>query len=154
MSRIGLIVFSPGRSTFFWVFAQAESFLIVPILSGLSQSIWQAKVAQDVHGRVCSARRLIAWLANPLSPLIAGLLGDYIREPQMRNPGSPLVAAFGNLFGSEPGAGMALLIFLCGIGGIQVGLAGWLISSISHVESSLPDHDRRICTEASLQVQG
>src|SRR5574341_1699593 len=69
-----------------WVGAMALSTILVPLINGSNQAIWQSKVAPDVQGRVFSARTLIAWMTNPISPLIAGTLGDYVLEPAMRAP--------------------------------------------------------------------
>ena len=78
--------------------------------------------APDVQGRVFSARTLIAWLTNPISPLIAGTLSDYVLEPAMREPRGACLR-FGWLITPGPGAGAGLLIFFSCFGGI---LAGWL----------------------------
>lgn len=64
-----------------------------------NQAIWQAKVAPDVQGRVFSARRLIAWFTNPISPVIAGVLADYVFEPAMRGD-TAMAARFGPLVGT------------------------------------------------------
>ncbi|MGZ9220591.1 MAG: hypothetical protein ACXW4M_08850 [Anaerolineales bacterium] len=69
-----------------WVGALALSTILVPLINGSNQAIWQSKVAPDVQGRVFSARTLIAWRTNPISPLIAGTLADYVLEPAMRTP--------------------------------------------------------------------
>ncbi len=94
-----------------------------------------------MQGRVFSARRLIAWLTNPVSPLIAGTMADYVLEPAMQGQ-TTLANTFGGLFGTGPGAGMGLLISLCGIGGALVGLAGYLIPAIRNAEDLLPDYEQ------------
>ena len=124
----------------FWVATNALSALFVPLINGSNQAIWQSKVAPDVQGRVFSARTLIAWMTNPISPLIAGTLADYILEPAMRVP-SGLSSLFGWLVPPGPGAGMGLLIFFSCLGGILAGLAGYFIHPIRHAEDILPDHD-------------
>ena len=58
--------------------------LFSPLINTSNQAIWQSKVAPDVQGRVFSARRLIAWFTNPISPIIAGTLADFVLEPAMR----------------------------------------------------------------------
>jgi MFS transporter, DHA3 family, macrolide efflux protein len=131
-----------------WVAMTALSSLFGPLVNGSNQAIWQAKVAPDVQGRVFSARRLIAWFTNPISPLIAGILGDYVLEPAMRVPSS-LSSFFGWLIPPGPGAGMGLLIFLSSLGGILAGLAGYFIHSIRHAEDILPDHDQLVPAEAT-----
>ncbi len=69
-----------------WVAMSALASLPGPLIDGSNQAIWQSKVPPDLQGRVFSARLLIAWITNPISPLIAGLMGDYVLEPAMRVP--------------------------------------------------------------------
>jgi MFS transporter, DHA3 family, macrolide efflux protein len=129
-----------------WVGAMALSAILGPLINGSNQAIWQSKVAPDVQGRVFSARTLIAWMTNPISPLIAGTLADYVLEPAMRTPGG-LSSLFGWLVPPGPGAGMGLLIFFSCLGGILAGLTGYLIHPIRHAEDILPDHDIVISAE-------
>ncbi len=135
------ILLSLGRGLPIWAPMMLIGGLVIPLVNGSNQAIWQAKVAPDLQGRVFSARRLIAWLTNPISPIIGGLLSDFVLEPAMRLPTSGLAQMFGPLFGTGPGAGMSLLIFFCGFGGFAVGLAGYFIKAIRDAESILPDHD-------------
>ena len=83
---------------------------------------------------------LIAWLTNPIAPVIAGTLADLVFEPAMRSNGI-LPRLFGGLVGSGPGAGMGLLMVLCGVGGALVGLGGYFVPAIRNAESLLPDYD-------------
>jgi MFS family permease len=129
-----------GTSLPIWVIAIALSTMLSPLINGSNQAIWQSKVAPDVQGRVFSARMLIAWMTNPISPLIAGTLADYVLEPAMRAP-SGLSSAFGWLISPGPGAGMGLLIFFSSLGGVLAGLAGYLAQPIRRAEEILPDHD-------------
>ncbi len=124
----------------FWLATNALSALFIPLINGSNQSIWQAKVPPDVQGRVFSARTLIAWMTNPISPLIAGLLADYILEPGMSASGS-LSSIFGWLVLPGPGAGMSLLVFFSALGGILAGSAGYFIRPIRNAEDILTDHD-------------
>jgi DHA3 family macrolide efflux protein-like MFS transporter len=137
-----------GTSLPLWIVAIALSSVISPIINGSNQAIWQSKVAPDVQGRVFSARMLIAWMTNPISPLIAGTLADYVFEPAMRAP-SGLSSALDWLITPGPGAGMGLLIFLSSFGGILAGLTGYLIHYIRHAEDILPDHDQLVPAEAA-----
>src|SRR5215208_1949011 len=76
-----------------WIALSALSTVLVPMVNGSNQAIWQSKVAPDLQGRVFSARRLIAWITNPISPIIAGTLADFVLEPAAR-AGTGLPAAF------------------------------------------------------------
>jgi hypothetical protein len=78
---------------------------------------------------------MIAWLTNPISPLIGGLLGDFVLEPTFSSTGA------GALVPAGPGAGMAVLIIVCGLLASLTGLVGYFIPPIFHAEAILPDHD-------------
>jgi hypothetical protein len=124
-----------------WIAGSAIAAIVIPLVNGSNQAIWQSKVAPDVQGRVFSARRLIAWFTNPISPIIAGTLADYVLEPQMRTT-SIMSQTFGGLVGTGPGAGMGLIIFFAGLISVTVGVAGYFIPAIHNAESILPDHDQ------------
>lgn len=143
MSIVGLVGGLP-----IWITGIIVTSLVGPLVNASNQAIWQAKVAPDVQGRVFSARRLIAWFTNPISPIIAGTLADFVLEPQMRVTSS-LSQTFGWLVGIGPGAGMGLIIFFCGFGGILAGLAGYFIPAIHNAETILLDHDELPKTEAA-----
>jgi len=140
---MGLSVWIP-----FWIAMNALSAFFGPLINGSNQAIWQSKVAPDVQGRVFSARRLIAWFTNPISPLIAGILGDFVLEPAMHAPGG-LSSALGWLIPLGPGAGMGLLIFFSSLGGILAGLAGYFSHPIRDAEDILSDHDQIVLAEAA-----
>jgi hypothetical protein len=123
-----------------WIIGMIVSSIVIPLVNGSNQAIWQSKVAPDLQGRVFSARRLIAWFTNPISPIIAGTLADFVLEPQMRTT-SMLSETFGGLVGTGPGAGMGLIMSFCGLLCILVGGAGYFIPAIHNAETILPDHD-------------
>jgi hypothetical protein len=110
------------------------------LINTSNQSIWQAKVAPDVQGRVFSARRLIAWFTQPIAPVIGGILADYVMEPAMKTT-STLATVFGPIVGIGPGAGMGLLIGFVGLGAASVGLVGYFLPFVRNAEDILPDHD-------------
>lgn len=139
ISFFGLILFGLSRDVMGWSVFTAAALFLTPWLNGSNQAIWQAKVAPDLQGRVFSARRLIAWFANPISPIIGGTLSDFVLEPALRNPASPLAQLFHPLVGIGPGSGMSLLFIFCGICGIVVGVVGFLVPAIRTVDTSLPD---------------
>jgi hypothetical protein len=88
---------------------------------------------------VFSASDFIAQIMVPFTPLLAGLFGDRIFEPAMQ-PGGTLAGTFGWLVGVGPGAGFGLLIFLCGIGGMLVGLSGYVVKDIRSLDAQIPDY--------------
>jgi MFS family permease len=141
LSGLGVAALGLGQNLSGWIPAAVFSMLVTPLVNGSNQAIWQAKVAPDLQGRVFSARRLIAWFTNPITPIIGGTLADYVLEPAMRAPGA-LTDAFSWLVGSGPGAGMGLLMFLCGLGAMLVGVAGYFVPAVRRAEDLLPDHDQ------------
>ena len=131
-----------GRDLQFWVPIMFLMEMIGgPLINSSNQAIWQVKVAPDLQGRVFSARRLIAWFTNPISPIIGGTLADFVLEPAMKANGV-LPHLFGGLFGTGPGAGMGLLVSFCGLCAAMVGLAGYFFRPVRDVETTLPDHDQ------------
>lgn len=132
-----------GAGQVLWVWAAAGfgMLLIMPILNGSNQSIWQAKVALAVQGRVFATRRMIAQISAPVGMLLAGPLADYFFEPAMRE-GGWLAPLFGPLVGVGPGAGMGLLIAMTGLLGVLMGLFGYATPAIRNVEDILPDHEQ------------
>jgi DHA3 family macrolide efflux protein-like MFS transporter len=138
----GLILAVVGIAQTLLVWAAAAFFasLLVPIINGSNQAIWQAKVAPDVQGRVFSIRRLIAWFVNPIAALLAGPLADLVLEPGMKEEGG-LAELWGWLVGTGPGAGMALLFVVGGALSALVGLSGYLVTPVREAEQILPDHD-------------
>ncbi len=127
-----------GVNLSLWIPAILLVSIVGPLVNASNQAIWQAKVAPDLQGRVFSARRLIAWLTTPVSPIIAGTLADFVLEPAMRTQ-SGLAALFRPLVGSGPGAGMGLLTFFCGLLITLVGVGGYFFPAIRRAEDLLPD---------------
>jgi DHA3 family macrolide efflux protein-like MFS transporter len=131
-----------GQSLPLWM----AGFFLSSSMGGLNyisnQAIWQSKVPPDIQGRVFSTRMLIAQGISPISMLVAGPLADRVFEPAMQ-PGGSLAASLGPLFGTGPGAGMAVLIALTSFLTILSGLSGYLFPEVRDVEKRIPDHDIR-----------
>ena len=129
-----------GQSVWVWSAASFAVMLSLPIINGSNQAIWQAKIPQDVQGRVFGARRVFAQISGPLGMAIAGPLADFMLEPAMREGGA-LTGALGGIFGIGPGAGMGVLVAITGLMSAMVGIAAYTIPAVFHAETRLPDHD-------------
>ncbi|GAB4458574.1 MAG: MFS transporter [Anaerolineales bacterium] len=140
LSGLGMAIIGLNGGLPIWIAGIAIASLVGPLVNASNQAIWQSKVAPDLQGRVFSARRLIAWFTNPISPVIGGLLADLWLEPAAR-AGTGLPAAFSWLVGAGAGAGMGLLLVFCGLAAALVGAAGYFSPPIVHAETILPDHD-------------
>jgi MFS family permease len=142
-SLLGETVMGMGQTLPVWIVAAFLATFSGPVINASNQSIWQAKVEPDVQGRVFATRRLIAWVVMPLAQLVAGPLADQAFEPAMQG-GGWLADSFGWLVGTGPGAGIALILVFCGIGGALTGAIGYAVRAIRDVESILPDHDAAV----------
>jgi len=140
LTGIGMAMLGLAKTVPVWIGILVVGAMLGPLINASNQSIWQAKVAPDVQGRVFSARRLIAWSTNPITPIIAGALADFWLEPAMMSS-TPLATVFGPWFGTTAGAGMSLLIFFCGIATAITGAAGYFFPAVQNAEDILPDHD-------------
>jgi DHA3 family macrolide efflux protein-like MFS transporter len=111
----------------------------VPIASGTSMAVWQAKVPPEMQGRVFSVRALISQSMMPLAFLIAGPLADYVFEPLMRDGGVLAKTFIGSLLGTGPGRGIGLMFVISGLLAISVSGLTYLNPHIRDVEQELPD---------------
>jgi MFS transporter, DHA3 family, macrolide efflux protein len=141
ISKVGLIVLSVTQNLFVKIAAALTSGLSSPFPDSSDRAIWMSKVKPDIQGRVFAARDLITQIAAPLGAAIAGPLADNFFEPAMRNGGS-LAGIFGGVFGTNIGAGMALMITLFSSFGLLFGLAGYAFPILREVENIVPDHEK------------
>ncbi|CAG0927430.1 Penicillin acylase 2 proenzyme [Thermoflexales bacterium] len=110
----------------------------IPISSGCSQAIWQRKVAPDVQGRVFAVQRMIAMSSAPLSRLLVGPLVDNWFEPWLATDG-PWASSIGQLIGTGPGRGTALLFVVLGLFNILVVVVALFSPRLMRLETDLPD---------------
>ena len=139
-SMMGLVFLGLGKGLMVWLVAVAVEALCDPLTKVSDDTILQRKVSPDLQGRVFGAQSVITQIMIPFTPLIGGYLGDSIFEPVMQTPNA-VSNFFSPLVGMGPGAGMGLLIFLCGIGATLVGVSGYLLRPIRKLDDYLPDHD-------------
>jgi DHA3 family macrolide efflux protein-like MFS transporter len=137
----GNLVFGLGRSLGVWVPAILVGGIGSSIGIATSTSLLQVKVAPDVQGRVFSARRMLTWFPDTFTPVLGGLLADYVMEPAMQN-GSWVSKLFGWMAGTGPGSGMAVMMVVFGILTIAALSSGYIFPSIRNMEDLLPDHDQ------------
>jgi DHA3 family macrolide efflux protein-like MFS transporter len=135
----GLVLAMAGlaRTTVEMAAAFFAFMFMLPFVSTPSASIFQAKIAPDVQGRVFAAMSQIATLTQPLSFLIAGPMTDRIAEPAVHSPGWRAVAW---LVGGEAGAGMGLLLVIGGVATAAVSLSAYALPAMRRLETTLPDH--------------
>ncbi|MBT6432362.1 MAG: MFS transporter, partial [Deltaproteobacteria bacterium] len=113
--------------------------LLFPIIMGCADGIWLRKVPPDIQGKVLSFRPIVAQTPLVLAVLISGPLADQVFEPLMREGGS-LTAELGPLFGTGPGRGIALLMWILGICSGLWALVGFCIPKLRRADLLLEDH--------------
>lgn len=135
----GDLILAVGRTMPVWIVGAFMGMVVVPLIGGSNEAIWQAKVEPALQGRVFSTKNMLGQLLSPLGYLLGGILADQFFEPAML-PGGTLAATFGGLVGVGPGAGMALLFVMTSVGGAVMSLSGYLFPAIRQVEDELDDH--------------
>lgn len=113
-------------------------YMLLPIIQGSNQALWQTKVAEDIQGRVFAMQDLIASSVRPLALLIVGPLADGVFEPALSEHGR-LAGSVGEIIGVGPGRGIALLIIVVGILSTGAAFVAFLHPRIRHVEDEIPD---------------
>jgi len=87
----------------------------VPLGGGVSQAMFQVKVAPDVQGRVFAIRAMISRSMMPIAFLIAGPLADHVLGPLMTSSGVLGSGKLGYLLGTGAGRGIGLGFVLSGL---------------------------------------
>lgn len=110
----------------------------VPLVSGLSQAIFQSQVAADIQGRVFAVRTLLSRSMLPIAYLSAGMLADQVFDPLMRPNGILANTFIGSLLSVGPGRGIGLMFVLSAITLVVVCIFAYA-SSIRFVEKNLTE---------------
>ncbi|MDY7023555.1 MAG: MFS transporter [Cyanobacteriota bacterium] len=131
---ISKTIFGLGQTAFVWIPAQFCSSMNFPLMGSSDTSIWLTQVAPDIQGRILAMRSLMRQSVSAVAYLIAGPLADYIFEPAMQ-PGGVLSPIFSPLFGTEKGAGIALLYTISSVGLLLVGFWGFQFKRLKTVEN-------------------
>lgn len=112
---------------------------LTPISRGLSQVIWQSKVAHDVQGRVFAMSGLVAASMSPLAFLLAGPLADGVFKPLLVEGGPLADTAVGQLIGVGPGRGVGLMFMCLGLLIVAAVLLAYLNPRLRRIEAEVPD---------------
>jgi MFS family permease len=111
---------------------------VIPLVNGISQTLWQRKVEPSIQGRVFSTRRMIASIASPIAYVAAGPLADGVFEPLLE-PDGALAGSIGRLVGVGTGRGSALLVVIAGLGVMAVASIAWFVPAVRNIEVDIPD---------------
>ncbi|MDB9324397.1 MFS transporter [Nodularia spumigena CS-591/04] len=127
-----------GKTLPVWIITHFLASLLIPLFYSSSNAIWYAKVPPSLQGRVLAADQLIGVTVSATTFLVAGFLADRVFEPAMSPTGS-LAPIFGNIFGTDTGAGITLLFVTMTICTVLVGIFGYNWRTLRQVEDLIPD---------------
>lgn len=136
---LGDVVMGLGTGLPVWIAAAVFIEVFIPLAFSSNNAIWQIKIAPGQQGRVFAARRVISGLGEPVALLATGLLADKLFEPAMQ-PGGWLAPVFGWVIPTGPGAGMGVLLVLCGFLSALASAAAYAFRPVREIESILPDY--------------
>lgn len=129
-------IFGFGRSLQVWIPGQFCSSLNFPLLSSSETALWMENTAPEIQGRVFAANSLVHKGLKAVASLIAGPLADRIFEPLVQS--KVVTGTIGPVFGTQPGAGIALLYVLTSLALIWVGIGGYCLPVLRRVGKTMP----------------
>lgn len=99
-------------------------FFCLPLINTASEVLIRGRIPNILQARAWGLIGLITQLGYIGAYMVSGPGADYVFEPLMRQNGalSPLL---GRIFGVGPGRGIAVMIFVAGIG---MAFTGWILS--------------------------
>jgi len=137
---LGQTLLGIGQGLIVWTIGAFILSFPIPVASGSSATLWQAKVPAHLQGRVFSARIMIGQIGGAVALPMSGLLADRVFEPLMAG-NSALARALAPLVGTGPGAGMGLMFVIFGVLGAVATVAAFAYRPIRDIEKILPDCD-------------
>ncbi|GAA4085214.1 MFS transporter [Nonomuraea soli] len=113
----------------------------LPAVTSCLATVIQTKTATAALGRVQATGRTLGQLAMPPAYLGAALLAEWSAEPLMRENGA-LAGSVGELIGTGPGRGIALLYLVFGLLMAALAAIVLLLPRLRGIEDRMPDAAR------------
>jgi hypothetical protein len=133
-----IIIAGLGPSLLFLFGAAIVFYFATPIVNACGGIIWQTKVESGVQGRALAASSMVSIGAIELGYLVAGPLADHVFEPLLAD-GGLLAGSVGQVIGTGPGRGVALMFVVFGALCMLVAVIGYFRPRIRRVDEELPD---------------
>jgi MFS family permease len=146
---LALGFYGVGRSSLALGIALFIMMVPLPMINASFSSIMQVKTPPDLQGRVFAVLSQISMMLMPLAYLISGPLADKVFEPAVGRSGWDIVSPF---VGSAAGAGMGLIMLICGIVTVAVSVIAYVVPMIRHMEAALPDYKAEAVEEVEHRV--
>lgn len=105
------------ESPVIWCVGAVLGWLPIPFMNANMDVIFRNEIPAEIQGRVFSCRNTLQFFTIPVGYLFGGLAVDRFFEPFMASRKGGLLAS---LFGSEKGAGAAMLFAVAGVAGVLV----------------------------------
>lgn len=106
------------RTPALWCLGQVIGWLPVPVMSANLDVILRTSIPVEMQGRVYACRNTLQFFTIPVGFFLGGVLVDKVCEPFMA--GVPAGSLMERLFGTGPGSGAAMVLFLLGIAGTAI----------------------------------
>ncbi len=123
----------------------------LPVGNAIFSSIVQAKVPQDLQGRIFGLNEQLGFIGSTTSFALVGPLVDRLLEPAVRLPVWNLITP---LVGNTKGAGMGLLLVITGALILCLTGAVYAWPLIRRLECDLPDYEPPAADVSSLSAPG
>lgn len=130
-------IFGLGQTLKVWVPAQFCSSLNFPLLGSSEKALWIESTSSDIQGRVFAANSFVLQGVSAIAALIAGPLAEYLIEPAIQVETITWIVR--PLFGTKPGAGIALLYVLTSLTLVLVGIGGCYLPALRRVDKTISD---------------
>ncbi len=132
---IAKTIFGFGQTLRTWFPAQFCSSLNFPLLGSSEKALWMESTTPEIQGRIFAANSFVLQVVSAIATLIAGPLAEHIFEPAVRS--STVAWVVRPLFGTEPGAGIALLYVLTSLALILVGVGGFYLPALRRADETI-----------------
>lgn len=139
LGAAGLIFAGTQTSIILYTCAAFLFALGIPLINGCTQVLFQRKVDPKIQGRIFSTNSMIIMVAPPIIILGLGPLVDRVLEPRMAFDGPWAHTIVGELVGSGPGRGTALLMLTLGIVVALFIVTAYQYEPLRFLEKQLPD---------------
>jgi len=114
------------------------AFLLIPIINGCSQTIWQCKTPRRLQGRVFALRRMVVCSSIPLAYLLAGPLAERVFQPLL-TPKRAVRRLLPGLLPSGSGGAIACVFIFSGLAIMSLQFAAFMHPRFRFLERELPD---------------
>lgn len=132
---IAKTIFGFGQTLKVWVPAQFCSSLNFPLLGSSDKALWMENTTPEIQGRIFAANSFVLQGVSAIASLVAGPLAERIFEPAIQVQAVAWIVR--PLFGTKPGAGIALLYVLASLALILVGIGGYCLPALRRADEAI-----------------